>query len=212
MVRPILKSIGLSVLVAVMAAGAPAKAAWIDLAVNGSFDTGDTTGWSYFPTASSSFDVISSDFDSAPFSAILLNSAFASAAVVKQANVGTGLVNPGDPIEIHFAAKGFFGAGGVAFAELFSEISGGGVSQSEILGGGPLALTSNWQNFMFSTTAGPDVSGGITLQFAAVTGAVPGSVSVMLIDSVRIKVVPEPSSLALLSLCGLAMVRRRRFL
>jgi len=208
--RPIFRSVCFGVLVAMVSFGTQAQAAFIDVAVNGSFNTGDTTGWTYFPTASSSFDVISSDFDSAPFSAILLNSAFASAAVVKQANVGVGTVNPGDQIEVSFAAKGFFGNGGVAFAELFSEISGGGVSQSEILGGGPLALTSNWQNFMFTTTAGPDVSGGITLQFAAVTGAVPGSVSVILIDSVSINVVPEPSSFALLSLCGLALVRRRR--
>lgn len=199
------------VLLVLAAFADPARAGLLtNIAVNGSFDSGDTSGWTYFPSASSTFGVISSDFDTAPFSSILVNSAFASAAVIKQANLGVGLVNPGDTVEISFAAKGFSGPGGVAFAELFSEISGGGVSQSQILGGGPLPLTSDWVQFNFTTTLGPDVSGGVTLQFAAVTGAVPGSVSVLLLDSVRFSVVPEPSSLAFLGLAATGLVARRR--
>ena len=90
-------------------------------------------------------------------------------AVIKQANVGIGVVTPGQPIRVSFAAKGSGEIGGVGFAEFFSELEFGGVSAAEILGGGPLPLTDEYQTFTFDVTTGPDVSGGITLQFAAVT-------------------------------------------
>jgi hypothetical protein len=178
-----------------------------ELTVNGDFEAGDTSGWTSFPTANSTF-LITNDSNSGTFAAELFNNDLAAGAVVKQANIGIGLVNPGDPIQISFAAKGSSAIGGVAFAEFFSEIDGGGTSSSEILGGGPLSLTDEYQTFSFNTVAGPDVSGGVTLQFSAVTGAATGSVSVLFLDDVS--VVPEPATLSLLAMGGMFAVRRRR--
>ena len=78
------------------------------------------------------------------------------------------------------------------------------------MGGAPLILTSSYQPFNFAVNAGPDVSGGLTLQFNAATGAVTGSTSELFIDNVSVSVVPEPSSLALLGLSGLALLFRKR--
>ena len=181
-----------------------------DFAVNGGFETGDTSGWVSFPTSDSTFDV-TNDANSGSFAGEINNSATASSAVVKQANVGQGVVVSGEEILISFAAKGQGAIGGVAFAEFFSEIDGGGVSSSEILGGAPLALTNDWQQFNFSATTGPDVSGGITLQFGATTGADTGSTMQLFIDDVTItRAVPEPTALGVLGLAGLGLVFRRR--
>lgn len=192
-----------------LAATASSAMAGIELTTNGGFEAGDTSGWQWFPSSSSTFNM-TNDANSGVFAAEIFNNAIASGAVAKQANLGIGLVNPGDTVNISFAAKGSGALGGVAFAEFFSEIDGGGVSSSQILGGGPLALTDTYQTFNFSVLAGPDVSGGITLQFAAVTGADTGSVMVLFIDDVSVSVVPAPSAMALLGLGGLFAGRRRR--
>lgn len=181
----------------------------IELTTNGGFETGDTSGWESFPGPTSTF-LVTTDANSGDFAAEIFNNDPAVNALVKQANLGVGVVNTGDEITISFAAKGSSAAGGVAFAEFFSELAGGGTSSSEILGGGPLALTDDWQTFDFTTTAGPDVSGGVTLQLGAVTGADPSSVSVLFIDDVSVSVVPAPAGLAALGLGGLVAARRRR--
>lgn len=184
-----------------------------ELTSNGGFETGDTSDWVSFPTANSTFN-ITSDANTGNWAAEVFNNDLASSAVVKQANLGIGVVNPGDLIEISFAAKGEGVIGGVVFAEFFSEIDGGGTSSSEILGGGPLALpavTDPYGNFSFTTVAGTDVSGGVTLQFAAVTGGAQGSTTVLFIDDASVRIVPEPATISLLSgLVGLAFFRRRR--
>ncbi|MEM6673644.1 MAG: hypothetical protein AAF726_12430 [Planctomycetota bacterium] len=156
-----------------------------ELTTNGGFESGDTGNWVSFPTATSTFDV-TMDSNSGMFAGEVVNNDLASSAVIKQANVGIGVVNPGDTINISFAAKGTFAVGGVAFAEFFSELDGGGVSAGEILGGGPLPLTGDWQVFNFTAIAGPDVSGGVTLQFATVTGGAPGSSANLLVDDASV--------------------------
>ena len=72
-----------------------------------------------------------------------------------------------------------------------------GVSSSVILGGAPLGLNADpnvWTAFRFTTPAGPNVSGGITLQIAAITGAVNGSVSNVTVDNVVVSVARAAAS------------------
>jgi hypothetical protein len=195
--------------IAVTAASAISAQAAVQLAVNGGFETGDTTGWTSFPTGSSTFTVTSPGALST-FAGVVANTTLTSSAVIKQANLGAGLLTPGETITVTFDLKESSGAGGVIFAELFSEIAGGGVSKSEILGGAPLFGNSNFSSRSFTTTLGPNVTGGVTFQFAVSTGGAPGSFATGTFDNVSITVIPEPSSLALLGLGGLALVARRR--
>lgn len=187
------------------------QASAVDVAVNGGFETGDFTGWTEFLSPDAS--IVSADPFEGQFNAKIDNQNDAGvAALLKGANFGAGVAQPNTPVEVRFWARGSAGPGGVHFAELFSELDGGGVSKTEILGGGPLfpASDTEWQEYVFNTTLGPDVSGGVTLQFNAATGAVAGSFSTLEIDGVSVDVVPEPASMALMGLGGLAMLARRR--
>ena len=182
---------------------------------NSGFEAGDTSDWEYFPTADSTFDAVTPG-NGSTYAGYLFNPTPTSGAVIKLANLGAGSLVANSMVTISFDARGFGINGGVAFAELFSEIAGGGTSSSEILGGGPLALNADsaiWESFSFTTMLGPDVSGGLTLQFAAVTGAAAGSVMGLYLDNISIdaQVVPLPAA-AWLMLSGIgALFGFRRF-
>lgn len=201
----------------VVLAATTVASASLDIAVNGGFETGDFTGWTQFDTGPGSQTIVSPGSLSGN-AANLNNTSPGTANLIKNANIGIGIVTPNSPITIEFDAIGNFGPGGVAFAELFSELSGGGTSASVILGGAPLNgaasfgnyANGTWQSFSFNAVTGPDVSGGVTVQFNAATGAFSGSTSQLYVDNLRVTVVPEPASLGLLALGGLTMLRRRR--
>ena len=209
--------------IATLLFAAPASAAGtIELTTNGGFETGDYTGWQQFgtsgnPTAPgipgpSDQQSIVSPGSTGNFAALIDNNLGFGNSLIKQANIGIGQVSPGQKIYIQFDARGTFATpGGVAFAEFFTELAGGGTSAAEILGGAPLAINSDpnvWTTFNFETIAGPDVSGGVTLQLGATTGPVGGTV--MYYDNASVKIVPEPGSLAALVVGGLGFVARRR--
>ena len=161
-----------------------------ELTTNGDFETGDLTGWQLFPSGPGQITIATPGLNS-QFAGCIDNQVLASASLFKQANVGVGVVTPGETVTIEFDARGTTAIGGVVFAELFSELTGGGVSRSEILGGAPLALDpdpNTWKRFSFAAQAGPDVSGGITLQLAAITGGAPGSTSSVCFDDVSVSV------------------------
>ena len=187
-------------------------AAQIELTTNGGFETGDLTGWTGFPTGPGQQTVTNVNPNGGTFAGVIDNDVALSNSLFKQANIGVGVVQPGDVVTISFDARGTYATpGGVAFAEFFSELSGGGTSSAEILGGGPLAIDADpdvWTTFNYTAIAGGDVSGGVTLQLGATNG--PGTPTTMYYDNVSVSVIPEPSSLALLGLGGLAIARRRR--
>lgn len=189
----------------------------IELAVNGGFETGDFTGWTQFPGSlgPAGQQITNVNPSSGSFAARLTEPSPA-ANIIKQANLAPGLFTPGQQIFISFDYRGTASAGGVLFAELFSELSGGGTSSSVILGGAPLFPNANpntWTSVSFIGLAGPDTSGGITLQLNAACGADANCVSDYFIDNVSIQanVVPVPAAVWLFgSALGVVGVMRRK--
>ena len=55
---------------------------------------------------------------------------------------------------------------------------------------------NTWTHFSFTTSAGPNVSGGVTLQLTATTGAVIGSVAQVSYDNASVTVEREPVPVA----------------
>ncbi|MEM0984069.1 MAG: hypothetical protein AAGI17_08985 [Planctomycetota bacterium] len=191
-----------------------AGAAQAQLEQNGNFEAGDTSGWVYFPSldgnGTSVFNV-TGDASEGSFAGFVSNSDLASSAVIKQANLGAGQLSAGQTITVSFDAKGSAANGGVVFAEFFEEILPEGVSNGQIITGGPLALTDQYQSFSFDITLSGDTANfnnGITLQFAVVTGGAAGSFSELFVDNVQIT--PAPGAAAAFGLAGLAATRRRR--
>ncbi len=160
-----------------------------ELTFNGDFELGDTTGWTPF-VGTQFFGAVTGTPYEGSFSGKIDNQQRAYGAVVKQANMGAFLVEPFDQVRVSFWARADQGIGGVQFAELFSELSGGGTSKAEILGGGPLFPPSatEWTFYSFIRELGDDVSGGVTLQFNAATGDVEGSTSTFEFDNVSVSI------------------------
>jgi len=197
-----------------------AHAAIQDVAVNGGFETGDFTGWTQFPGSlgAAGQEVSTINPSSGTYSGHLTETA-AAANIIKQANLLPGAWTAGQTVDIQFDIRGTAQAGGVFFAELFSELSGGGTSKSEILGGGPLFPNADpdvWTTYNFTAAVGPDTSGGVTLQFNAACGADTNCLADYFLDNVSIvadvNAVPVPAAAWLFGsgLLGLAGAARRK--
>lgn len=201
---------------ALLLVSAASQAAYQDIAVNGDFETGDFTGWAQFPgsLAAAGQTIVAGN----PGSAANLNEPNPAANIIKQANLLPGVWTAGQAIDIQFDLRGSAQAGGVFFVEFFNELTGGGVGP----GSGILAVianpTANWTTYNYSTTVGPDASGGITLQFNSTCGADANCVADFSIDNVaifadvEIAAVPVPAAAWLFgsALLGLAGVNKRK--
>ncbi len=165
-----------------------------EFTTNGGFESGDITGWTSFATDNNgTFQATDAQAKSGTYSGLLVADVNGigspSFPVVKQANIGVGTITPNTEVTISFDLYGSLaGAGGVVFAEFFSELSEGGVSKAEILGGGPLFPNATWTNYTFTATTGNDVSGGITLQLKADCGGNAGCKIDAYFDNVSVKV------------------------
>ena len=206
--------------VALLVSAGAAQAAYQNTAVNGDFETGDFTGWTQFPGSAgpAGQEVSSINPNSGLYSGHLTETNPAG-NLIKQANLLPGAWTAGQQIDIEFDIRGTAASGGVFFAELFSELTGGGVSAAEILGGGPLFPNGDsdvWTHYSFTGFAGPDTSGGITLQLNAACGGGAGCVADYYIDNVTISAdvsaVPVPAAAWLFgsALLGLTGVARKK--
>ncbi len=144
-----------------------------EVAINGGFEAGDLSDWAQFPVSADPNEqtVVTSNPRTGTYAGRINNTNPGSASIIKQANRMP--VAIGQTVTVKFSARGSFGVGGVAFAEFFAELSGGGVSSAQILGGGPLALDADpnvWTDFEYVIAISTDVSGGITLQLTGTTG------------------------------------------
>ncbi len=163
----------------------------VNIEMNGGFETGDFSGWQQFENQGTQ-SISSVNPASGSFSANLSISGGAGNTLIKNANIGIGIVQPGQMVDISFAVRGVTADSAVIFAELFSELDGGGVSQAEILGGGPIFATADWVTYTFQAMTGPDVSGGITVQFVVACGAVASCVGDVFFDDLSVSVAPIP--------------------
>lgn len=161
-----------------------------NIAINGGFETGDFLLWTQFFNGGAQ-SITNVNPSSGTYAANLAQFN-ANNSYIQNANIGIGLVNPGDTIDISFDMRGTTTNGGSVIAEFYSEVFSGGTSAAEILGGGPLTGTTNWTTYNFSVIAGPDVSGGVTLQLGAVCDASAGCVADVFFDNVVVDVAPIP--------------------
>jgi beta-glucanase (GH16 family) len=155
-------------------------------AANGDFELGNLDCWTTFDN-DGTIGVVAGNGPSAPgTSAGRVNVTVPGNPTLKLANLGAGTLTPGQSVTVSFDWKGADANGGVVDVVLFSEVTGGGVSKTDsILGGG--GFPANWTKVgPLNLTAGPDVSGGVTLQITAICGGVAGCVSEVFIDNVSI--------------------------
>ena len=184
-----------------------ANGAIMELLTNGDFATGDFTGWLPFPSGDQTIE---------SGTARLNNNVEGAASIIKQERIQMGLLTARQEVTISFDYRCSLGPAGVIFAEIFSEIDGGGVSKHDLLSevSFPHTDSNTWTTYTTTTTLGADVSGGFSFQLAATTGAVPGSFADIYFDNVSVmgEVIPEPASALLIvgSAGALSLIRRNK--
>jgi len=207
--------------VAMLMGAGTAQAVVTELAVNGDFETGDLTGWTYYDSTNASnggLITVTSPGSSSDFAGNTnaLNPDYGSGGqnpAMKQANLGIGLLTPFQEVTVSFDYRA--DAVDVKYAALFSEKAGGGASSTAVLLDGP-GGPSTWTNFTQVVTLGPDVSEGISLELVAICGGVAGCQSSFFWDNISITAdiaaVPVPAAAWLFGsgLLGLIGVARRK--
>ena len=206
---------------AMMLCTGAAQAVVTELAVNGDFETGDLTGWTYYDSTNASnggLVTVTSPGSSSDFAGNTnaLNPEYGSLGqnpALKQANLGIGLLTPGQAVTVSFDYRA--DAVDVKYVALHSEQAGGGASSTAVLLDGP-GGPGSWTTFSQVVNLGPDVSEGISLEMVAICGGVPGCQSSFFWDNISITAdiaaVPVPAAVWLFGsgLLGLIGVARRK--
>ena len=163
----------------------PAVGPGVDLATNGDVESGDLTCWTTFDNGGV-IQVSSPGAGASGFAVNVDASGKPIGVTLKQANLGAGELTPGQTVSVSFDWRGSATAGGVVNIVLFSEVDGGGVSQTDPIQGGGV-FPADWTTVgPVDITIGPDVSGGITLEITAICGGDAGCESNLFIDNVSI--------------------------
>jgi len=163
----------------------PAAGPGVDLATNGDVESGDLTCWSLFDNGGT-IAVSSPGAGGSGFAVNVDASGQAIGVTLKQANLGAGELTPGQTVRLSFDWRGTAALGGVVDIVLFSEVDGGGVSQTDPIQGGGV-FPADWTTVgPLDITIGPDVSAGVTLQITAICGGDAGCESNLFIDNVSI--------------------------
>ena len=158
-----------------------------EIAVNGGFETGDLSGWAVYANGG----IVIADATQASggtYSAKLFASPSGLNPTLKQERKAAGTIAVGDRVKVTFDYKGALtGESGMYSIQSFVE-KAAGVNQTVNISVVP---TSTWQTYTTTyTVAAGDVSGGITLEFVAICGGVPGCSSTLYIDKVSIIINP----------------------
>jgi hypothetical protein len=177
----------------VVGAGAAQAAS---LGTNGNLETGafDSAGsnWVVFPNGGSAGIIAPGSDASGPASKFAIEAVAVPGvgATIKFANVGAGVLTSNQAFTVNFDRKGSTaGISGGLDIRIFSELSGGGVSQTTILASGAQATApAEWTSFGIQNlnTGAGDVGGGVTVEFTAICGGVEGCSSSLAIDDVVI--------------------------
>jgi len=157
---------------------------------NGTFEAGDTSGWSLVAndgTFTATMDqAASGDWSGNLVASVPAGGGPASFPVASQNNFALGTVTPGQSVTVSFDICGeLTGAGGVVQTALLSEIAGGGASATDQLFGN-ITPTDTWVNYTMTTLSGTDVTGGLTLQLKSDCGGNPGCTVNAYFDNVSV--------------------------
>jgi len=159
-----------------------------DIAENGGFEDGNFDGWAVYNNGGT-IEVVTTDPSSGTYCAYLYASPETGLnPTLKQERKAAGTLAVGDQVQIKFDYKGALtGESGTYSIQSFVE-AGAGVNQVENITVNP---TETWQTHTQTyTVAAGDVSGGITLEFVAICGGVPGCSSTLYLDNISVIINP----------------------
>jgi hypothetical protein len=158
-----------------------------DLTTNGNFETGDFSNWTVTENGGSITADNTQDSGSEWVAKLVTGNGNPTLTV---AGLAAGTVMTNDPIDISFDMCGtLYGVSGQFRPSLLSERGGDSGATLEILQTfNPPDMPSVWTRYNYSVAAGADVTGGVSVQFDAVCGAVAGCGGDIYIDNVSVTI------------------------